>query len=112
MPYIVQKRRTERIRCAPFRHKHLLLLPWQVIVILFGDGIRRHLHGHAIWTRRLIVLLLLLLSRRQQIIGDGLDQALDTVPASREAIGVELLSALAIVDVERIVLVIVVILHS
>src|SRR5579875_828372 len=77
-----------------------------VLVVLFGDGVGRHLDRDAVavgeivgWRR------LLLLRRRRKVGGNSLHQALDAIPARRIAVRIEFLLALAIVDIEDIVLI-------
>src|SRR5215472_9429025 len=81
-----------------------LAIVW--FLALFGDGVRWDFDGYAIAGGGIRVVGL---GRcrwgRHQIVADGANETLDTIPASRVTVRVELLLALAVVNVEDVVLV-------
>src|SRR5689334_8999769 len=80
-----------------------------VFLILFGDRIRWYLNGDTIASR--LRSTWLLLHRGHQVGRDVLHQTFDTIATSGIVVGIEFFAALAIVNVEGIVLIAVVILH-
>src|ERR687885_2344502 len=80
-------------------YKKRLDLP---LFILFCNVIWRDLDGYTITAR---IIGLLRLCRCHEIVCDGLNQALYAVPASRIAVGVELLTTFAVIDVEDVILI-------